>query len=228
MQNIMKMPAEIMHKAYRFSWRCLQRARFDDKRICIISQNCIGGVIYHDLGLEFTSSFINCLVRGADMMRLCSDPERYMSAVPVIERYDESPAYPRHPVIRVDDVEEHFPHTDSGDRALAAWERRVNRIHDYDDLEKVIIATSWDLDENPALIDALRSLPLKKVVFTDKPDLAGEDSMSIPDRLIVRNEERTPNVLAGAADRPWQQVFERCFDFVKWLNGAPVRECRLV
>lgn len=147
------------------------------------------------------------------MVRLCSDPKRYISAIPVIVRYDESPAYPGHPVIRVEDVEVHFPHTDSGDKALAAWERRVNRIHDYDDLEKVIIATSFDLDENPAFIDALHNLLLKKVVFTDKPDLVSEDSVLIPDYLIVRNEEETPNVLAGAVDRPWQQVFERCFDF---------------
>ena len=224
----MNIPTEIPRKIRRLSWQCSQRVRLRNKQFCIISQNCIGGVIYHDLGLEFTSPFINCLVKGDDMVRLCFDCQRYISTVPVVERYDESPAYPRHPVIRVDDVEIHFPHTDSGDKALTTWERRANRVRGRSDLETVIIATSWDLGENPTLIDALYRLPLKKVIFTDKPSLIYEDSVLIPDYLVIRNEEGTPNVLASATDHPWQQVFERCFDFAKWLNGAPACECRLV
>lgn len=225
MQYTIKSLSEVIHKSRRLAWKITQRARFHNEHFCIISQNCIGGVMYHDLGLEFTSPFINCLVKGDNMVRLCSEPERYLSMKPCIERFEESLAYPRHPILRLGDVEVHFPHTDNGEQALAAWKRRVTRIPGG---AKIIVATSWDLNEDLLAIEALRRLPLRKVIFVDRPELSGENCVLIPERLAIRNEEGAPNVLVASPDRPWQQVFEQCFDFVKWLNGASVSACTLL
>jgi uncharacterized protein (DUF1919 family) len=36
-----------------------ERSRLTNKEVTIFSSNCIGGVIYHDLGLRFMSPTIN-------------------------------------------------------------------------------------------------------------------------------------------------------------------------
>lgn len=87
----------------------------------LISQNCVGGVIYHDLGRKFLSPTINTLIQGDDFVRLCSSFEDYMTVSPSFNRWDSSPAYPRHPVLQVKDIEVHFPHCTTSEEALQSW-----------------------------------------------------------------------------------------------------------
>ena len=90
----------LMNKICRFAWKQIQRAKLRNREFSIISQNCIGGVIYHNLGLEFSSPMINCLCKGENFVRLCANAERYLSLQPKLCGFDSSPAYPvLHPVL---------------------------------------------------------------------------------------------------------------------------------
>lgn len=53
----------------------------------ILPTNCIAGVIYHDLRLEFRTPTINLLIPIRDFIRLAEDPRWYMGQ-PLIEEED--------------------------------------------------------------------------------------------------------------------------------------------
>ncbi len=65
------------------------RNRLDRKRYCrlqkgeddfsIISQNCIGTFMYHDLGLKFCSPTINLFMEADDYIRFVERLEHYLS-----------------------------------------------------------------------------------------------------------------------------------------------------
>lgn len=45
----------------------------------LISANCIGGVISHELGLQFLSPTVNLFMSGKDFVKFCSDLKHYTS-----------------------------------------------------------------------------------------------------------------------------------------------------
>lgn len=113
------------NKCYRFLWKSIQKVSvLHTNGFTLIAQNCVGGVMYHDLGLKFLSPTINTLIQGDDFVRLCSSFEDYMAAPPHFNRWDSSPAYQRHPVLQVKDIEVHFPHCTTSEEALQSWIKR--------------------------------------------------------------------------------------------------------
>src|SRR5574344_2087328 len=64
-----------------------------NKDFSIISQNCVGGVLYHDLGLKFTSPTINLYFEPLDFMRYILNLRKYNDCVPKIYM-DEKRGYP--------------------------------------------------------------------------------------------------------------------------------------
>ena len=55
------------------------RRRLINPNISIIASNCNGGVIYHDLGLQYQSPFINLWIKPNDFIKLLSDLRGYLS-----------------------------------------------------------------------------------------------------------------------------------------------------
>ena len=73
------------NKCYRFLWKSIQKVSvLHTNGFTLIAQNCVGGVMYHDLGLKFLSPTINTLIQGDDFVRLCSSFEDYMAAPPIL------------------------------------------------------------------------------------------------------------------------------------------------
>ena len=59
----------------------------------IICNNCMGGVIYHNLGLKFLSPTINLFIRGEEFLIFCKDL-KYYSTCDLIQVRDMSKDYP--------------------------------------------------------------------------------------------------------------------------------------
>ncbi len=70
----------IDYRRERFKYR--KRLRNKNKTPTIISNNCIGGIIYHDLGLEFMSPTINLFFKNEDFFTFLNDIEYYINQVP--------------------------------------------------------------------------------------------------------------------------------------------------
>lgn len=181
----------------------------------IISQNCLGGIIYHDLGLPFTSPTIDLTIYGDDFVRFVEHLADYLKfkAIPAGFREDTRKVYP---LIRVGDITVDAVHYESPEDAAQAWNRRAHRVN-LNDVR--VIATTWDLGSDPTLIERLRACAYPLVVFSGEPS-AAEDTLSLTDNgWYVDNRGIVHPVLTDWAN-DGKRYFEHVFDFVKWLNAT--------
>lgn len=192
------------------------RLRLAATGFSIVSQNCIGGCMYHDLGLPFSSPTINLVIPGEGFVRLVEDLPRYL-AVEAVPAGWRTEGEKRFPLLRVDDVIVHAMHYASGEEAAAAWNRRRKRVN-LGDVR--VIACDWDLGERPEpLVARLLACGYPTVVFSTRPSdnpsvvsLTG-DGWHTDERGILRP------ILTDRA-RDGRRNFERAFDYVGWLNRA--------
>ncbi|MDI9241549.1 DUF1919 domain-containing protein [Fusibacillus kribbianus] len=114
----------------KFSRICRQkkiekiRPQLRNRDITIISQNCIGGVFYHDMKLPFSSPTINLFIREPDFVRMVCNLEYYMNAELELFWGEEYPIG-----VLGGDVHIDFMHYHSCSEARESWERRKKRIN---------------------------------------------------------------------------------------------------
>lgn len=88
----------------------------------IISSNCIGGIIYHDLNRKFLSPTVNLYFNGHDFLKFVSNLDYYLNLDIKLEYADNGiTGY-------LDDIELYFLHYDSIDDAREKWNIRKSRI----------------------------------------------------------------------------------------------------
>ena len=142
-----------------------------DHDFTVISQNCIGGMLYHDLGAPFLSPTINLFIPEPGFVRMVLDLERYMHLPLEMHMGD------RWPVGMLGDVRIEFMHYDSCNQAAQAWARRVERIR-YDRI--AVIGTDRDGFDD-AVFFLWQKISYPKVLFTANPVFAQhEDSVYLP------------------------------------------------
>jgi uncharacterized protein (DUF1919 family) len=105
-----------------------------DRDISIIANDCLGGMISHDLGLKFLSPTINLYFETPeDYLEFLSDI-RYYSSTTIKQVYRDGRQYPIGELRKGDKtVTIHFMHYTSFNEAVAKWQERSKRIH-YDNL----------------------------------------------------------------------------------------------
>lgn len=187
----------------RYSKR-MQR-KLHNRDFSIICPNCIGGIIYHRLGMEFLSPTINLWMSQPDFIKFASRLREYLDKELVF--LPDEAAYP---VGMLDDVKIHFNHYKSEQQARTAWERRKNRVR-YDNLFLVLYDRDGITRE-----DLLKfgEIPCKnRIVLSDREysDIAYVQTMR-PNN----NKVNGPQFL----DKDWRKrrTFEKQWDFVQWLN----------
>lgn len=147
-----------------------QRKMLRAENFSIISQNCIGGVLYHDMGIRFLSPTINTFVKEPDFVKLCCNLEYYMS-LPLQMRWEEE-----YPVGRLEDIEIHFMHYETCKEAAESWEKRKKRIK-YDQI--LVLATDRDGFDGK-IYEQWKLVPYPKVLFTANPEFT-EDAVFYPE-----------------------------------------------
>ena len=55
-----------------------ERSKLTNTDFTIFSQNCIGGIMYHDLGLQFRSPTVNMLFSPKDFIKFMEDIHWYL------------------------------------------------------------------------------------------------------------------------------------------------------
>ena len=126
------------------------------EEISFISQNCIGGVLYHDLGLQFLSPTINAFIPEPGFVKLVLNLRHYMEQE-LIVRWGEE-----YPIGMLDDVEIHFMHYHTCKEAKEAWDKRKARIN-WDKI--FVIGTDRDGFDGAAY-EQWKQIPYPKVLFT--------------------------------------------------------------
>lgn len=168
--------------------------------ITIISQNCIGGVFYHDMGMQFLSPTINLFIKEPDFVRFALNLCHYMEQE-LVMRWEEE-----WPVGTLDDVEVHFMHYSTCKEAKECWERRKQRIN----WDKILILATDRNGFHDEVYDLWKQITYPKVLFTVNPRYCEEsgsvvfpkyrNTSFVPD-LIPKREFYEGDVLLNMVNR---------------------------
>ena len=136
------------------------RRRLRNTNPTIVASNCTGGFLYHWLGLEFRSPFINLYMTPDDFLTALENFDEFINT-PIVESDDNRWNYPVG--IGAFDTKIHFMHYKTFEDAIEAWERRKKRI---DKNNMCVILSNWG--GCVAQLARFERLPfVSKVVFTD-------------------------------------------------------------
>ncbi len=179
------------------------RKRNKNKDFSLICGNCMGGYMYHQLGLKFLSPTINLMILQPDLFKIAKDLKSFESEI--IDRTANGV-----PVGEIKGVKVNFTHYKSFDEAVKKWQERFSRIN-WDNLY-LIMSDRDGLTEEQIL--ELKNLDFKKIlVFTAK-------KYDLPYCFHIKKydgQQYVGNLLKKTIFGKWE--FEKYFDWVGWLNS---------
>lgn len=221
-----------MRDYYTAIRRCILRPKIQKKwkkentntDVTLITQNCIGGVIYSNLGMPFLSPTINLFIEDNNFVKLIYNLPYYISLQAeaeidcFVDPINNNIHYPK---IKVGDIEICALHYKDCNEAIAAWNRRKERVN----LSNVyVIGNSWNSHGSIKIINQILDCPYKSVVFVTK-EIFNEESEKTKNCIILQDDfwyldERgivRPNITDFIPCSEYK-YFEKRFDFMKWLN----------
>ena len=183
------------------------RKKLQNPNISILSQNCVGGIIYHDLGLQFRSPTINLYMSAADFVAFLENLPLYLQTPLAFVESDRP-----YPVGKLADLTLYFVHYKSEADALEKWELRKRRI-DMSNL--YIIMTDRDgCDES--VVRRFEALPYEhKVMFTAKK------YDNAPHCVQLKRERRKLQVgdVNEFVNCFGKRLFEEGINHIQWFNS---------
>ena len=185
------------------------KSRLQNHGMTVISANCVGAFILHDLNEPFNSPFVNLYLSPNDFVRYLQNIEFYQrQSLTFIQ--SEKP----YPVAKLADLKVHFMHYRNSQEAEQKWLVRSARMN-LDNL--FIMMTDKDDAQGIAYEDlaAFDQLPFKnKVVFTRKP------YPEFKSAFYIKGFEKQNQVGDLFTFSGWNGVkYYDQFDYVTWFNG---------
>lgn len=185
------------------------RGRLKNKDFTLLSSNCNGACICHDLGLEFRSPFVNLFLNAQDYLKLLGAPKEYLEKK--LEFVNNAGV--DYPVAMLGDVTLHFMHYKSENEAQEAWCRRKERMN----WENLFVLMSDKDGCNEEILRAFDALPYKnKVVFTHVPHPQIGSAVYIPG---FEKEQEVGNCDAFIKPGSGKKYYD-AFDYVTWFNNG--------
>lgn len=189
------------------SYEYICRRRIRTKPFTIICYNCIGGIIYHRLGMKFLSPTVNLYESQHDFWKLVENLEYYMSQE--ITPIESDRGYP---VVKLDDITLFCNHFHSIEEFYSAWNARKNRII-WDNLFLIIYDSPEVTEERLANLERLNYK--KYIILTNKVE-----KKDVPHYKYISpsNKGRADEHVFFDCDYFGLRTFEKQWDFVGWLN----------
>lgn len=186
--------------------------KITNKNCCIISINCIGGVVSHELHLRFNSPTINLWFTTKDFISFLKNLDYYLYACELVKD-EELSNYYNYPVGILNDIKIYFQHYKSFEEAKAKWIERTKRVC-IDNLY-VVMVQGDDCTEND--IDEFDKLNFKhKVCFTAREFPEYDSSYYI--KGSEKNDKSVRN-LCNHKGKITGKFWLDEFDWVTFLNS---------
>lgn len=186
--------------------------RLENKTPSIISINCNGCTIAHDLGLRFNTQFVNLWLYPKDFIKYISNLD-YYNSLPIT--FVESKEYD-YPVGKVGDIYVYFMHYATNEEAEKKWEERKKRT-DKENLFVMMTDQEGCTEED---MEAFDVLPYKnKIIFTHIP------MPQIKSSFYIKGFENDKSVgkLNGYIDDKSVYKWYDQFDYVEWFNTGKIK-----
>ena len=187
--------------------RAKNKAKLRNSKITILSSNCTGGIIYHELGLSFLSPTINIRIPSNDFVRFILNAEEYLKKELVFFQSDEDC-----PAAYLGDIPIYFVHYKTEEESRNKWEERKKRIN-WGNV--YVILNDRDGVTHEDILALQKANYRNMVVFTSKQY---EDC---PNSFYMSQFAGQPEVgyTLGHIPRTGEWYFEHYFDYVAWLNS---------
>ena len=205
----MKLPRKVYHVFKSF--------RLKNKTPTILTNNCVGGMIYHDLGVRFFSPTINLWMRDDDYLTFLEQLQEFLSA-DVEEVQETGIQYPVGCLSGPNgaQVRLYFMHYSSFQMARKKWNERKRRIN-LDNLYAIMEYPGFDVPEARFFETVKRfdSLPIqnKRLLtghLTDSPNAVVMD--------VLSEERFLPGKILRYKTRCSVKRFLDDFDYIRFLN----------
>ncbi len=184
-----------------------KRKKLKNHDFTILASNCCGTIMYHDLGLFFTSPTINLSMGMDDFVRLVGNLEWYMK-LPLSDAGREG----KYPTGMLGDVKICFMHYKTFEEAAWKWEERKKRIN-WDNV--FVVGTDKDGCTRETM-QHFEELPYKnKVLFSHLPH------PEFPSVHYIKGfEEKSElGVIINFKEKFLMRRYMDDFDYVTFLNG---------
>ena len=205
----------IIKNIWRFPYRFLMSKRLKNHNFSIISANCIGGVLSHDLRQEFRSPTINLII--PQFIEFVERLDYYLAVLPIIGPITEK----GEPTIYLDDIIVVGVHYTTGEQLLSDWNRRKQRVN----MSDIYVIATDEFVKTKADYERFDSLPYKKVCFVSKERYNSLEKVYKWQIVCpeFKNGHRVGDVLRYKGIFG-ERIFERRFNFIKWLNQNEEKE----
>ncbi|OOF63505.1 DUF1919 domain-containing protein [Rodentibacter pneumotropicus] len=184
------------------------KSRLKNHGMTVISANCVGAFVLHDLGEPFNSPFVNLYLSPKNFIRYLQNIDFYQR-----QSLEFISSKKNYPIGKLADIEIHFMHYRDEQEAREKWQTRSARINP-DNL--FIIMTDKDGTQGITYenLVAFDQLPFKnKVVFTHKP------YPELRTAFYIKGFEQHNQVGDLFAFSGWNGMkYYDQFDYVAWFN----------
>ena len=181
----------------------------------IISNNCIAGVIYHNLGIRFLSPTINLYISGWDYIYFVENLEYYLSCE-LIERKEHNKGFPVGVLTSNDeskkDIEINFLHYKTFKEAKEAWYKRLKRVN-YDNI--FFIYEYYEKNGNNELLMRFNNIKYNKHIILHKPHNNMKEKWITVVNCYDKNE--TSGTIFNYDGITGKRYLDK-FDYVSFLN----------
>ncbi len=184
----------------------IDRARFNNPEVSIITNHCMGGIICHDLGIQFNSPTVNLRILPSDFIKMIENLEEYMNKE-ITEVVDNTVSYP---CGMLGDVKLWFVHYKTFSEAVTAWNRRKERIN-YNNI-RVMLTVREECNDD--ILSRFEKLSYKKAAF------ANEEHPNYPSVIFanqggVKLQGYISDIINIFGNRGYQTGG---FDYIRFLN----------
>lgn len=189
------------------------RKQIMNKNVSFLVPNCIGGILFHDLGLKFQSPTVNLMMTQPDFKKFILNLENYLAKE--FEFIDSGNM--ECPRAKLGDITVYFTHYRTQEDAESKWKERTKRINrdnifvfleERDGLSREDILELGTLNVRGLVIFTANEYPdIPYTVYVSKYHAVGEIGNILRKSFIDNRRE-----------------YEKYFDFIKWFNeseGSP-------
>ena len=188
------------------------REQLENTDFCLISSNCNGGVVSHDLGLPFRTQFVNLWMYPKDFIRYLSDLDYYNSIDEITFVPESERGIWNFPIGLIDGMRIYFTHYKSEEEAVQKWNARKHRM----DKNNLFIMMSEQNGCTKEDLIAFDKLPYEnKVVFTQRPYADISSSFYIRG---FENAKELGTILSFTSPISAVRYIDQ-FPYVEWFNG---------
>lgn len=201
-------PIEIIRNHEWWLYKKQKLKNLNNSNFSIIVSNCVGTVIYHDLGLPFLSPTINLTIGMNDFVKFAENLEWYLEKKIIEIKGDY-----KYPTGMLEDIRINFVHYKSFEEGVEKWEERKKRIN----WANLFFIGAERGDCTYETVQSFDKLPYRnKVIFTHK------EYPEIKSAYCIKGFEREPELgqILEFKNQFLKRRYLDNFDYVSFLNSS--------